>query len=98
MPWFEKKKDVQVGDATRREIHREMCLLHGRCEELGSENEKIVQQLAPDYAHRLDNIVAGLVKHNRRNRRLRGEGVKPLADSYRPAQIIANSLVDSGNV
>lgn len=45
---------------------------------------------------RLDNIVAGLVKHNRRNRRLRSGG-KPLADSYRPARI-ANSLVDSGNV
>ena len=68
-----ERAQVQVGDTTRREIHRELCLLHGRCEELGSENGKIMQQLAPNYAHRLDKTVAGLVKHNRRNRRLRGE-------------------------
>ena len=90
-PALSQMKDTQVGDVALGEIHRQLCLLHARCEGLGSENEKIAQQLAPDYANRLDDIVAGLVKHNRRNCRLRSEIL------IRRARI-ANSLVDSGNV
>ena len=52
--------------------------------------------LPPGCTRRLDGIVGGILKHNRRNRRL-ASGGKPLADSYRHVRI-ANSLVDSGNV
>ena len=52
--------------------------------------------LPPGCTRRLDGIVGGIAKHNRRNRRLRSGG-KPLADSYRRVRI-ANNLADSGNM
>ena len=52
--------------------------------------------LPPGCTRRLDDIVGGIAKHNRRNRRLRSGG-KPLADSYRRVRI-GNRLVDSGNM
>ena len=52
--------------------------------------------LPPGCTRRLDDIVGGIAKHNRRNRRLRLGG-KPLADSYRHVRI-ANRLVDSDNM